>query len=235
MISKGHWFPDRRSFLSRLIRQWPFLLVLIPTMTEWLDDGTFVRGWRAWVTDVVMTIVTGFLVWMLRKRGRRIEEMAVMDELTGLFNSSYMRWELDYHVRSALRTGGPLTLLFMDLDNFKSVNDSRGHGVGSDMLAYFGRLVGTVVRRDKDLCFRFGGDEFVILCPQTGQAAAEEVARRLREAVLFSPELKANGVTVSLGIAEYRPGETAKDLLARADTALYAIKRNGKNGIGVAP
>jgi diguanylate cyclase (GGDEF)-like protein len=146
-----------------------------------------------------------------------------------------MRRELDYHVGLARRTGGTLSVVFMDLDNFKSVNEARGHGAGSDLLAEFGRLLGLVVRRDMDLCFRFGGDEFVILCPQAGRTAAEEAARRVREAVLASPGMRASGVTVSLGIAEYKPDETARDLLSRADAALYVVKRNGKNGIGVAP
>ena len=227
---------EQRRFASRLAWHWPYLLVLIPVLTEWLDHGRFPESPRTATTAMSMAVLTIFFVTILQRWRRRLEAMAITDELTGLYNSARLRRELDYHVGLARRTGDPLSLIFLDLDNFRGVNDVRGHNGGSAMLAEFGRLLFDATRRDMDICFRFGGDEFVVLCPRTDAGeAAEEAARRVREAVLASPEFQACGVTVSLGVAQLKPDETARDLLKRADAALYAVKRTGKNAVGVAP
>ena len=226
----------QRSLVSRLVWHWPYLLVLIPVLTEWLDHHHFPADPRTAITALSMAALTIIFVGVLQRWRRRLEAMAITDELTGLYNSACLRRDLDYHVGLARRTGDPLSLIFLVLDNFRGVNDARGHNGGSAMLAEFGKLLPGATRRDMDICFRFGGDEFVVLCPRTDAGkAAEEAARRVREAVLSSPRFQACGVTVSLGVAQLKSDETAREFLMRADAALYAVKRNGKNAVGVAP
>lgn len=235
-VDEHLFFRVRRPLVSRILREWPYLLVLIPVFTEWLDHHRFPSNARTAQTAISMAVLTTILVSIIQRWRRRLETMATTDELTGLYNSAALRRELDYHVGLARRIGEPFSLLFIDLDNFRGVNESRGHHGGSALLAEFGEILSGATRRDMDKCFRFGGDEFVILCPRTDAAkAADETSQRIRQSVLSSPEFRECGVTVSIGVAQLKPEESARDLLRRADAALYAVKNSGKNGVGVAP
>ena len=163
-------------------------------------------------------------------------EMAITDQLTGLHNRRYMSRHLDNLVAAARRTGRPLSFVIMDIDYFKSVNDSYGHDIGDEVLKEFGGRVAANVR-GIDLACRYGGEEFVVAMPDTDIALALAVSERLRKSVETTPfpisrAPHALKLTVSIGIAASEGGgDSAEALLHRADQALYRAKRTGRNKV----
>jgi two-component system cell cycle response regulator len=163
-------------------------------------------------------------------------EMAITDQLTGLHNRRYMSRHLDTLISSAHKSGKPIAFLIMDIDFFKSVNDTHGHDIGDEVLREFaGRISANV--RGIDLACRYGGEEFVVVMPDTDVAFAYAVAERLRKSVESNsfPISRAPGrlnVTISIGIAGSEGNEDSADaLLHRADQALYRAKREGRNRV----
>ncbi|HUB85727.1 MAG TPA: diguanylate cyclase, partial [Rhizomicrobium sp.] len=163
-------------------------------------------------------------------------EMAITDQLTGLHNRRYMSRHLDNLVSSAQKSGKPLAFLIMDIDHFKSVNDTHGHDIGDEVLREFASRISANIR-GIDLACRFGGEEFVVVMPDTDMDFASTVAERLRKSVETNPFVisRAPGklnVTISIGIAaSLSEGDTAEALLHRADQALYRAKREGRNRV----
>ena len=156
---------------------------------------------------------------------------AETDPLTGVANRRKMAALLDEAIGQARASGGPLSLAMLDLDHFKSVNDSRGHLVGDQVLIRVARVAAASLRGN-DVVGRIGGEEFILLLPQADADAAGAIAERVRQAIAATggdPALPA--VTASLGIATLLPGEEAAALLHRADGALYAAKRAGRNAL----
>jgi two-component system cell cycle response regulator len=163
-------------------------------------------------------------------------EMAITDALTGLFNRRYMESHLATLVEQAAARGKPIAVLVVDIDYFKSVNDSHGHDAGDDVLREFALRIRKSIR-NIDLACRYGGEEFVIVMPETDIAVATMVAERLRRRIASEPFAIAQGardleVTISIGIAA-RAGasDNAAAILKRADTALYRAKRDGRNRV----
>ena len=162
--------------------------------------------------------------------------MAVTDGLTGLHNRRYMESHVSTLVEQAASRGKPLTVLVLDIDYFKSVNDTYGHDAGDDVLREFSvRLKKSI--RGIDLACRYGGEEFVVVMPDTDLAVATVVAERVRrgiatEAFPISQGQKAIEVTISIGISSLtKVTDTAADILKRADQALYRAKRDGRNRV----
>ncbi len=158
-------------------------------------------------------------------------EMAITDPLTGLHNRGYMTRHLDTLMKNA-SDAKPISFLIMDIDYFKSVNDGHGHDIGDEVLREFASRVAANVR-GIDLASRYGGEEFVVVMPDTDSGFAFSVAARLRQSVESTPfpisrppnTLK---ITVSIGIASSTGGgDTAENLLHRADQALYRAKQGG--------
>ncbi|MEZ4336311.1 MAG: sensor domain-containing diguanylate cyclase [Sandaracinaceae bacterium] len=166
----------------------------------------------------------------------RLARLAVTDDLTRAFNYRYHHTRLGEEVGRAKRYGDRFSLLLMDLDHFKNVNDAWGHQVGDDVLRGFvDRVKGEV--RAPDVVIRRGGEEFVILMPSTGAEDARAVAERIRARVAAAPiETEAGAVplTVSIGVATWRPDESGADVEARADAALYRAKSAGRDRVEVA-
>ncbi len=163
-------------------------------------------------------------------------EMAITDALTGLFNRRYMESHLGTLIEQAASRGKPLSALVLDIDYFKSINDSHGHDAGDDVLRDFALRIKRSIR-GIDLACRYGGEEFVIVMPETDMAVAAMVAERLRRRIAAEPFAIAQGsrqipVTISIGIAGLRgKDDTAAALLKRADQALYRAKRDGRNRV----
>jgi two-component system cell cycle response regulator len=163
-------------------------------------------------------------------------EMAITDQLTGLHNRRYMSRHLDTLITSARTSGKPIAFLIMDIDHFKAVNDTYGHDIGDEVLRDFaGRISANV--RGIDLACRYGGEEFVVVMPDTDTAFAYTVAERLRKSVEQTPFVISRdpgklSITISIGIAD-SAGKTdsAEALLHRADQALYRAKREGRNRV----
>ncbi len=160
------------------------------------------------------------------------------DPLTKLYNKRYLMEALDAEFKRAKALHSDFTILFMDLDHFKKVNDTFGHDAGDFVLKEFTTLVRNQCLRPKDIFARYGGEEFVVLMANTGAKAAEELAEKVRAAVELHPfiyEGKRIPVTSSLGLAELQTGiESAQTLLKLADQALYEAKTSGRNRVSVA-
>jgi len=172
----------------------------------------------------------------LRDSAQNAIEMAITDALTGLHNRRYMETHLTTLVEQAADRGKPIAVLVLDIDYFKSVNDSHGHDAGDDVLREFSLRVRKSIR-NIDLACRFGGEEFVIVMPETDMGVATMVAERLRRLVANEPFAIQDGtrllnVTISIGIATaIGPTDTAAAILKRADQALYRAKRDGRNRV----
>ncbi len=163
---------------------------------------------------------------------KRVEELTLADEWTGLFNARYLRTSLVDEAARAERYGRQLALVFFDLDNFKMVNDTRGHAVGSALLKNIGAAIRDKVR-ETDRLVRYGGDEFVLVMPETSKAGAMAMAERLRLALVeASHVIDGHGLTVqaSFGVASFpEDAKSAEALLEAADRAMYVAKSRGRN------
>jgi two-component system cell cycle response regulator len=163
-------------------------------------------------------------------------EMAITDALTGLFNRRYMESHLAGLLEHATARGKPLAVLVIDIDYFKSINDSHGHDAGDDVLREFALRIKRSIR-GIDLACRYGGEEFVVVMPETDTAVAAMVAERLRRRIAAEPFAIQEGsnsipVTISIGLAALRGADdSAAALLKRADQALYRAKRDGRNRV----
>lgn len=165
----------------------------------------------------------------------RLFELATIDGLTGLINPRYLRQKLAEQFEQAKRTHKPLSVVMIDLDHFKKINDTYGHEVGNDVLRYLAALVKSRLR-DSDIPARYGGEEFTVLLPNTPADPSRDVAERLRIAIESAPAPTSAGpikITASIGVANYPALNVADqdELVTAADKALYASKQNGRNRI----
>ncbi len=174
----------------------------------------------------------------LARENLKLRELAHHDALTGLNNLRGFRTQLAQAISLANRHGGSVSVLMIDLDGMKHLNDTQGHPAGDIGLRGVGGILNSSVRRS-DMAARLGGDEFGVLMPQTQMRSAKEVAERIRARVEELPIPGNCRLSASIGIATYRaiPGrdadEAAEELLARADEALYAAKNRGRNRVEV--
>ncbi len=165
-------------------------------------------------------------------------EQSVRDGLTGCFNRCHAIDTLDAELRRARRSGAPLSVLMFDVDHFKGINDRFGHLAGDQLLQAIGAQLESMLRRTDVRC-RYGGDEFLLILPETPSLGALQVADGLRHSLTglrIPVQGPAPAVTLSIGVATAMPGETdPQTLIARADAALYQAKRGGRNRAVVAP
>jgi diguanylate cyclase (GGDEF)-like protein len=170
----------------------------------------------------------------LEALNQRLEELATTDSLTGVHNRRAFEERLSEELARAGRTNSPLSLIIMDLDHFKGINDRFGHAVGDEVLKDFVQTLSPLLRASDPL-FRIGGEEFVILLPGSEAAAAQELAHRIRATIAARRLPSDRGevrYTVSIGIASLaQTGPAAEDLLRAADRALYRAKETGRNRV----
>jgi two-component system, cell cycle response regulator len=224
--------------------------VPILAVTEPDDNARMVRGLEIGVNDYLMRpIDKNELLARARSQVRKRRyterlrdnvqisiEMAITDALTGLFNRRYMENHLGTLVEQAGARGKPLAVMVLDIDYFKSINDTHGHDAGDDVLRDFALRIKRSIR-GIDLACRCGGEEFVIVMPETDMAVAAMVAERLRRRIASEPFVISQGarsipVTLSIGIGALRGrDDNAAALLKRADQALYRAKRDGRNRV----
>jgi diguanylate cyclase (GGDEF)-like protein len=165
----------------------------------------------------------------------RIQQLTITDDTTGLYNVRHLYDVLCRELQRSEKLNLPDSLAFWDLDHFKLVNDADGHIVGSELLALVGRRLQKLARK-QDLCFRYGGDEFVILMPETAAAQAFELTREIHAALMETPFEMKNGLTLkvsaSVGLASApRDGWHTHEIIGTADARMYAVKRHGRGHI----
>jgi diguanylate cyclase (GGDEF)-like protein len=169
---------------------------------------------------------------------QRTEQLTITDDLTRLFNSRYLNLYLGREIKRCKRHGIPLSVIFLDLDGFKGINDQYGHLAGSGTLTEVGRILAEGVR-ESDILARYGGDEFVVVLPETPASGALVIAERLRRAIeehrFLEPQGIAARISASFGISTYPDHALSPEgLIQKADQAMYRVKEREKNGIEVA-
>lgn len=226
------------------IRHLPILIVTDPG-----EDARLLRGLEMGINDYLMRPIDKNEMQArvrtqikrkrfsdnLRSQIDQSAEMAIMDPLTGLYNRRYMESHMRTLVHEAIQRGKPLSVLVADIDFFKAVNDAHGHDAGDEILKDFSNRLRENIR-GIDLACRLGGEEFVVMMPDTDLAKAYIVGERLRQRIANDPFLTSQGkqltITSSVGLAALEGVEDTPDaLLKRADLALYSAKRDGRNRV----
>ena len=161
---------------------------------------------------------------------KELKKMIVTDELTGIYNRRKFEEAIQFEMQRSDRHNTGLCLLMMDIDHFKSVNDTYGHPVGDQVLKTLTRTVKQILRKT-DYFVRFGGEEFVIIATDTRLEGARKIGEKVRQRVENHHFETVRHITISIGVAEYREGDSKERLLARADKALYQAKQGGRNQV----
>ncbi len=171
---------------------------------------------------------------LLRESEKRYQELSITDNLTQLFNARQFYNQITAEIERTNRYNHNLTLLMMDIDNFKQYNDTFGHLEGDNVLVRFADVVRNCLRRT-DLAYRYGGEEFVIVLPDTegeqGMVTAERIRQEFKKEVFVPKPGKTIRVTVSTGIAQYQSGEELSSFIRRADMNMYRAKEKGKDQV----
>ncbi|MDT8445657.1 MAG: PleD family two-component system response regulator [bacterium] len=166
----------------------------------------------------------------LAEKNAALEEMVMIDGLTGLYNHKFIFEVLSKQIADSERYGRPMSVIMFDLDHFKRVNDNYGHQVGDEVLVKVAACIKSSVRQ-ADLAGRYGGEEFLVVLPNTSLEDAARVAEKIRSAIASIPwDHEGLVITISGGLAQFR-GETELELIDRADKLLYEAKNNGRNRI----
>jgi len=173
----------------------------------------------------------------LTHANHRLQDLALIDSLTGLANRRQFDIYLEQCIERAATTGVPMSLIMCDIDYFKRYNDTRGHVAGDACLRRIADILKSLAQRNGDVVARYGGEEFAFVLPATDASAALALAQRILAAVRaaalphVSTELAEKIVTLSIGVSTFSIGSNADSLVHDADQALYAAKRNGRNQI----
>lgn len=167
-----------------------------------------------------------------KKAEKTLEEIAITDPLTKLYNRRKFSEVLRYEIERERRYKSGLLLIMCDIDNFKSINDKYGHSAGDEVLKRFSQIVQTSIRKSDSLA-RWGGEEFILLISNTEPDKALFIAEKIRKIIETTEFKLADGVTASFGVTSYEGSDSEESLIARADKALYKAKENGRNRVEV--
>lgn len=215
-----------------------YLLTLAPWITDYLENGHWPAAPREMITGVGLSILIGAGVAVLLYYRRQmlrlqdeIERSAQTDALTAVGHPRALEEALVKEVARSRRMDRPLSCIFFNLDNFKTINDRFGHATGNSVLQTVGKSIQGAIRLGMDMAFRYGGDEFVIILPEADKAQAYLIAQRLHQAIsaLRPPTIPIKSIEVSLAVAQLRPAQIARDLLSLVDKAMHRAKTRGKN------
>ena len=169
---------------------------------------------------------------LINRQRSQLEQMSMQDYLTKAANRRHFQEVSSAEIDRARRYGTPLSIAICDLDHFKSINDTHGHNIGDAVLIEFSRIV-SENKRKSDLFARWGGEEFLLLSPQTDLAGMGTMAEKLRQLIEAGAYAHGQRLTASFGVTQYRPGETLEELVNRSDQALYRAKNMGRNRVVV--
>jgi len=186
--------------------------------------------WKIALAAILVLSIFTYWNRKLQRLNRELERLSITDRLTGLYNRMRLDECFDREIRRSQRYPQPFSIILLDIDHFKLINDTHGHQTGDQVLvAVASRLRENL--RQTDVIGRWGGEEFMILCPETDVDGATTLAENLRQHLAETPMPPAGLVTASFGIASYAPGDQPQDMVSRADRALYAAKRSGRNRV----
>lgn len=199
-----------------------------------VEDDSPVRIWEEEEVMMVRTVADHLAAGISNARlFKQIEKQAITDDLTGVYNRRYFHDQIEREVAAAERGGHPVSLILLDLDYLKRINDTYGHTVGDAVLRHVGATLRTVVRTE-DVCARYGGEEFVVVLPSEDQDGAMDMAERLRAALEASPLPPVGRITASFGVSTFpHTASSASSLIEEADRAMYVAKQSGRNRIAV--
>lgn len=238
LIARELWQPSPWSGLATRVTAYAyaatalFMVLRIAATLRGQDvdfNGPFPSLALLWWLANSVAVTLGMALMTGERLQWDLDRQASQDPLTGTLNRRAFTALATREVARSRRTGRPLSLLAMDLDHFKRINDQFGHAVGDEALCRFVAVAIGQLRGNDILC-RFGGEEFVALLPETDTEAAWVVGERLRLALTAAGAIATESpLTVSMGIAELEPADTMEDTLKRADAALYQAKANGRN------
>ena len=204
--------------------------VLAPAMLLVVDQAVALR-----LIVTLATLITCFVAccYGAQKKQTVLYHMAICDPMTGLLNRASLRRQLRSAVKDSIHSKTPVSLILLDIDDFKQINDNHGHPVGDQVLA---QVAGLLKRqfRQSDLKFRVGGEEFLVVLPSLSEDRAFSLAEELLIEISSTRLLPKSPVTLSAGVAQLYPEEGLDSWLTRADQALYAAKSQGKNQVCVA-
>ncbi len=181
----------------------------------------------------VAAVIILFLLYRqytLKEYNRKLRYLSTHDNLTGVYNRMHLDRLLDVELERAKRYDEPFCIIVFDVDDFKYINDTHGHQAGDKLLVQLVQIIRDNIRKT-DILGRWGGEEFLLICPFSKEEQARVLAQKLLKKVRENCRIEGDGVTMSGGIASFRKGENEKILFARADKALYEAKKNGKNRV----
>jgi diguanylate cyclase (GGDEF)-like protein len=207
------------------VSRWLYLLASLPVISDLIETGVLPARPRSWITEVTIGVVIAALVHHVRQTHSQLLALTLTDPLTGLGNRRAFIEVVAADCARRRRPSQPLTLVCIDLDNFKQVNDQAGHPAGDRVLQQLGAAIQDTLRAGTDHGFRLGGDEFAMLLPGSSTAAARTVLERVRlHCAAADPLWVESFLKISAGIVEFHPQESAFDFYHRADTAMYESK-----------
>lgn len=214
---------EKQAWLSSLL----MIAMVVALCLQTMDWALTVR---IGMTLLTVSVFAGISLRLISRQQERLHQFAVTDPLTGLSNRLLLGASLEQAINYSRRTASPMTLLAIDLDHFKRVNDELGHDAGDQALRNLADLLQARVRRSDQL-FRWGGEEFLALLYGTDAEAGLRVAEHLRQAIENAPLLPGRKITASMGLATLQSGETWKEWVKRSDRKLYQAKHAGRNRV----
>ena len=238
LLSKTVLFLSRFICFGYPIFQMGKILIVVtrpPNQPVMFESNSFLSF--SMVGSLFFSILWVFLIYIMdstilireiNDKNQMLKSLAQTDELTGLYNRNLLEQRLINDMEMSDRYHEPLSLIMMDLDHFKNVNDNWGHDTGDEVLATSANIIRNAIRKS-DMAFRWGGEEFLILTPHTNLKGAESLAEKIREHIASGVYPKVGRITASFGVAEHFLTESSSQWFKRADLSLYKAKNSGRN------
>ncbi|AFJ02309.1 diguanylate cyclase/phosphodiesterase (GGDEF & EAL domains) with PAS/PAC sensor(s) [Methylophaga frappieri] len=212
---------------QEILKSWISVNYTVPKPWFWL--------WILLSGIAVLTAILSYRYWHVHRHNQRLQSinnhlihLSHNDQLTGIANRYRLHQLFQREMEYVKAQGKTFSVLMVDVDYFKKINDIYGHGVGDNVICEVARLLESLLR-SQDVVGRWGGEEFLILCPQTGLSGASKLAEDIRHQIKTHQFSISESVTISAGISEYQPGELVEQCIERADQALYQAKTKGRN------
>ncbi len=204
------------------------ILILLAITGKSFDNSP--QMWSFLATSSLISLLSYIIAKQYRIQHDRLQYLATVDPLTGAYNRRQMEQEMHFAVEEFARSKIPMSLLLMDIDHFKKINDAYGHERGDHVLSSFSNMVLDCTRHI-DRFFRYGGEEFLVLVKSAGVEDAKQLAEKIRKSSEQTLSVPDGAITVSIGVAQIKSGESCEQWMARADAALYDAKNSGRNRV----